>query len=84
MIPHYCNVSALPAGSVSVSWVCLYYCYCYCYCRASEVLESSGDPRAQYIKWYRAGQERIAREVLCALDSAISEQEQYDENSSVE
>ena len=42
------------------------------------------DPRAQYIKWYRAGQERIAREVLHALDSAISEQEQYDENRSVE
>ena len=63
-------------------------CVCVCVCltttSASAVLASSTDPRAQYIKWYRAGQVRIAEEALHALNSAILEQEQYDEEGSVE
>jgi hypothetical protein len=51
---------------------------------SSSVLDSSTDPRAQYIKWYRAGQVRIAEEALHALNAAILEQVQYDEEGSVE
>ena len=46
------------------------------------MLRSSSDPRAQYIKWYRAGQVHIAKEVLQALNAAILEQEEFDENGS--
>jgi hypothetical protein len=63
-------------------------CVCVCVClittSASAVLDSSADPRAQYIKWYRAGQVRIAEEALHALNAAILEQDQYDEEGSVE
>lgn len=48
------------------------------------VLDSSNDPRAQYIKWYRAGQVRVAEEALHALNAAILEQDRYDEEGSVE
>jgi hypothetical protein len=51
---------------------------------ASAVLDCSIDPRAQYIKWYRAGQVRIAEEALHALNAAILEQDQDDEEGSVE
>lgn len=51
-------------------YVTSYFSFIFFY-SASKTLATFDDPRALYVKWYRAGQESIMTEAIEALSEAI-------------
>jgi hypothetical protein len=73
---------------ISFIYLLLYYAM---YRSANEILARHSkadadacDPRAQYIKWYREGQRRVAESALRSLNEVIDQQDDEEEEGDEE